>query len=339
VSVRRLAYPLAAILVSAPLLWAALRHAREDAAWEVVRRAARAHEHTGYSGRAAWRHGLRGWSVAVTHDAGSGWTRYGWGWGAYTVQGPSSRNPDPAAWCLDLEALEENYRAREDGTTLFLGRPARRVVLAPRHEGRPELRLVLDDATFLPLEVAAHRADGTLYRAAAFERVQIGPQEVQEPARPRGGQRWFGARVDARGLDEALGFRALVPDWLPAGFRCIERRVSTAWSTPKGTMVFSDGVTAFEISQRTVPTPAQLEAALTRLHGPQWGARMVEKLLADRLEALAQGGDADALCRRRKFGMHAGYELRVGDVEVQLTSREDLDPEDILTVLRSLRAG
>ena len=335
--IRRAAYVLAALLVVAPLLWAAIRHVREDAAWALARAAATAHERTGYTGRAAWRHGKWGWSVAVTHDAESGWTRYGWGWGAYTVQGPSSRNPDPAAWCLDLGALEKSYRAREEQPTRFLDRSARTVVLEPRHEARPWLRLTLDAETMLPLQVASHRPDGSLYRVAAFREVEIGAQSVEAPTRQRHHQRWFGNRVDGPGLDEALGFHALVPDSLPPGFRCIESRVSTAWSTPKAIMVFSDGVTAFEISQRTVPTPAQLEAAMVRRHGPRRGARMAEKMLNDRLRALAQGGDADALCRRHKFGMHTSYELRVGEREVRMTAREDLDGEEVLRVLRSLR--
>lgn len=335
--IRRGAYLLAALLVVAPLLWAALRHVREDAAWDLVRQAATAHRRTGYSGRAAWRNGRWNWSVAVTHDAESGWTRYGWGWGAYTVPGPSSRNPDPAAWCLDLEALEGAYRAREEAPARFLDRPARTVVLEPRHAGRSSVRLTLDAQTLLPLQVATYRPDGALYRVAAFRQVRIGPQSVPPPRPSPSGSRWFGTRVDPEGLEEALGRPVLVPDWLPPGFRCIECRVSRAWSTPRGATVFSDGVTAFEISQRTVPTPAQIEAAMTRMHGPRRGARMVEGLLGERLRALAESGDGEALVRRRRFGMHTSYELRVGDSEIQLTARGDLDPDTILRVLRSLR--
>ena len=93
------------LLVSAPLLWAALHHAqRRDAAWDLVMEAATAHERVSYRGTAAWHRGRWKKPVDVVHDAGAGLTRYDWGRFSYVRGGPSSRQPDPAAWCLDRGA-------------------------------------------------------------------------------------------------------------------------------------------------------------------------------------------------------------------------------------------
>ena len=111
---RRSWLALLGLLVAAPLLWAALHHAqRREAAWDLVMEAATAHERVSYRGTAAWHRGRWKKPVEVVHDAGAGLTRYDWGRFSYVRGGPSSRQPDPAAWCLDRDALRESYRPHE----------------------------------------------------------------------------------------------------------------------------------------------------------------------------------------------------------------------------------
>jgi len=336
---RRSWLALAGLLVLAPLLWAALKHVQdEERVWALVRASVTAHERTGYVGEAEWQ-GTR-WAkrVDVVHDASRGLTRYRWIHGGFSVvtAGPNSRTPDPAAWCLDLEALERNYRAHEEERTRFLDREARVVRLVPVYEGRPEVTLTLDAETLLPLRFASRRPDGKAYRVAAFVYVRFGPQEV-ERRRSRRSSSWLGTPVSAEHLDETAGFAVLAPAYLPAGFRCIERRVKER-STNHVTLVYSDGVTAFELSQWIAPTPAQLEVSFGRRMGERGAARMKRWILDRRLRMLAESGQADAVVHRCRRPMHRTYDLHVAGLDVKLTSRADLAEGELLKVLRSLTA-
>ena len=334
----RLRWPwlaLAGLLVTSPLVGAALRHVHEQAeAWALVRRAATAHERVSYRGRAAWRRARWGKAVTVTHDAESGLTRYDWGRRrAYVRSGPNSRTPDPAAWCLDLGALEESYRARLEGDTVYRGRTARTVVLRPRHKGRPELHLTVDTETSLPLEVASLRRNGELYRTAAFRELEIGSQEVRRRRSPS----WLGRSVAEDALEEEAGFPPLKPAYLPPGFRCIKRRVSE-WAAPHIRLLFTDGITAFELSQEAVLTPAQMHTNLTRRVGRERASRMMGHILQRYRRALIRSGGDGAVCRRSRGSTHRTYRLRLGDLDVTLTARGDLAAEETERVLRSLRA-
>lgn len=335
----RLRWPwlvLAGLLATASLVGAALRHVHEQTeAWGLLRRAATAHERVSYRGRAAWRRARWGKAVTVTHDATSGLTRYDWGRRrAYVRIGPNSRTPDPAAWCLDIEALEESYRARLLGRTVLRGRPARLVVLRPRHAGRPELHLTIDAATSLPLEVASFRPNGQLYRTAAFRDLEVGPQEVR---RRRRTPSWLGRSVAADALVEEAGFEILTPAYLPAGFRCIDRRVSE-WAAPQVRLLFTDGITAFELQQEAVLTPAQMQTNLARRVGRERAGRMMGQVLWRYRRALIHSGGDGAVCRRICGSNHRIYRLRLGDLDVTLTARGDLAAEETEKVLRSLRA-
>jgi hypothetical protein len=335
----RLRWPwlvLLGLLVTSSLGGAALRHVHEQAeAWDLLRRAATAHERVSYRGRAAWRRARWGKAVTVTHDAESGLTRYDWGRRrAYVRSGPNSRTPDPAAWCLDIGALEESYRAHMEGRTVYRGRSAHAVVLRPRHAGRPELHLTIDAETSLPLEVASLRPNGDLYRTAAYRDLEIGPQEVR---RRRRSPSWLGRSVADAALDEEAGFGILVPAYLPPGFRCIDRRVSE-WAAPHVRLLYSDGITAFELSQEQVLTPAQMHTNLARRVGRERADRMMKHILWRYRRALIHSGEDGAVCRRSRGSSHRTYRLRLGDLDVKLTARGDLAAEETERVLRSLRA-
>lgn len=318
--------------VAPAVVWAAYDYVRAADAWRRVEAAATAHERVSYRGTIGSRR-----AVEVVHDATSGRTRYAWGGRrkrAKVRDGLSSRGKDPAGFCLDLEALRRSYTARLGAKTRFLGREARVVHLRGRHPGRPGLRIVVDDTTALPLEVATYRADGSRYRVAAFRALEIGPQEVAPRGRRR---RSWSTPLPADAVERVAGFAPYEPAYLPAGFRLKECRL-VRWGRPTVSWVYTDGATAFELSQSPVTTPLAMEEALAERQGRERARRTVRRWLTWRMRRLAHTSDGDAaVARRSRSGHHRRYELRVGRVDVRLCSRDDLAPEETARVLRSLR--
>jgi hypothetical protein len=206
-------------------------------------------------------------------------------------------------------------------------------VLRPRYPGRPELHLAIDAETSLPLEVASLRPNGRLYRTAAFRELEIGPQEVRRRRSPS----WLGRSVAEAALGEEAGFGILLPAYLPPGFRCIDRRVSE-WAAPHVRLLYSDGITAFELSQEPVLTPAQMQTNLAHRVGRERAGRMMRQILWRYRRALIHSGGQGAVCRRALGSTHRTYRLRLGDLDVKLTARGDLAAEETEKVLRSLRA-
>lgn len=331
------------LLLAPALGWATYRHLRLEETWSVVRAAATAHERVSYAGTLSSTRGKPGWTTDVVHDAEHGLSRYTWnrgraksrfGWKrphGWTVCGVGPRS-DPAGFCLDLAALEENYDARDAGTGRFLGRRTRLVELEPRHEGRPHVRLQVDVETSLPLEVATFHANGEFAHALWFRELRIGAQRVAEP---RHGLE--GTPVSAAAARESAGFELLHPEYVPDGFRCVDTRLRK-WVGISVTRMYTDGITAFELRQSEVQTPARIETSLRRRMGIQRAERVMKWILRERMRVLAENdvaGDGVAV-RREKRGPFRGYTLRVDEVEVSLTSRTDFDAEETLRVLRSL---
>jgi len=338
VTVRKPWLVFAGLLVLAPLLWGALRRVQaQEAAWELVRAAATAHRRTGYDGKAHWEGAQPDFPVQVLHDAARGNTRYRW-WGFETVEdGPSRRTPDPAAWCVDLDALEESYRAGAVEATQWLGFEARKVTLESRFEGRPRIELTVEAATSLPLRVVWYRPDGEVSRIAAFTELRIGRRNVQATYLP-GWPDWLGERVEPESVEQVAGFSLLEPAYLPAGFRLIDCRVKE-WAGTKVRFVYSDGATVFELSQGLILTPAQMEAALEQRVGPgraQWEMRWI-RWRGRRAIVESREGEEGVVARRRSFGPFVTYDLRVEDREVTLMARSDLAAPEVESVLRSLR--
>ncbi|MHC4952743.1 MAG: sigma-E factor regulatory protein RseB domain-containing protein [Planctomycetota bacterium] len=266
---------------------------------------------------------------------------FGRSWRAeYVKSKPSSRLPDPAAWCVDSEHVVKNYRAEETGSDTYLGRSVRVVRVRPRHPNRPSLDLWLDAETSLPLKVTTYRPDGSLFRVAKFHSIKFGPQVVEE-RRLHKAHRFFGTPVPLDDPQASAGFRPLIPDYLPPGFALVEARVKQR-ATPHLSLLFSDGATAFEIGQWPVPTPAVQERYEARIWGERHAKRMANWHLRGAVRRLtrANGGEAsgDAIvCRQRRIGNHTSLELRVESTDLRLTSRSDIDREEMLRVLRSLR--
>jgi hypothetical protein len=125
---------------------------------------------------------------------------------------------------------------------------------------------------------------------------------------------------------------------VPEGFRLADCRVSR-WRGPSVRLVFTDGVTAFELKEKPVLTPAQMEAAIARRPGPMGVEREMRFYLQCARRALARSANAgpDGIAtERHEWGAHLRYDLRVDEREVTLLGRADLDPEEHLRVLRSL---
>jgi hypothetical protein len=146
----------------------------------------------------------------------------------------------------------------------------------------------------------------------------------------------FGRKVDPARADEEAGFPVWRPAYLPDGFRLVGCRVS-GWAGPCARCRYSDGVTAFEIWQCPVLTPAQIETLFARApKGPAFHA----KWHIDRgRRALARSGGAGpdgVAVERHECGAHVRYELRAAGADVTLVARADLDAEEHLRVLRSL---
>lgn len=281
-----------------------------------------------------------GQRVTVRHDGDTGRTAY-WFAGPFhrefVLAEPSHRMPDPAAWCLDVGALLENYRSRELEPREYLGRPVRVLRIAPRHAGRPTVEVWVDSVSHLPLKVSTFRADGSLYRVCKFDRIEYGPEVVEE-ADLRNAHRYAGTPVSLDNPQAAAEFEPLFPDYLPAGFRLVEARVKR-WATPELTLVYSDGVTAFDLRQSPLATPAVLEDFYAR--GP-WGEKWSRIWLSwhmrrarERLVRSDDGAAATVTCEER--GYHNSWSLRVEDLRVTLTARGDLGKDEMVKVLRSLQ--
>jgi len=340
-------------IVGAPSVWAARRQARGTGAQDLLVATAAAHQTVSYAGGVVWS-GLRtgkehrGASTAgpttfgVRHDAESGKTTYSTDgpWKQWTMPGPSSRMPDPAAWCLAPERIAQNYTAEEIGANEFLGRAVRVLAVRSRHEGRPSLEVWADAETLLPLKVTTYRPDGSVYRVAKFRRVEFGPQPRPRAARPLS-TRWFGKPIPLDDLERSAGFQPLVPDYVPDGFKLVKARVKQ-WATPHLTLLYSDGVTAFELTQGPLATPALLEAFYGRHMGEQRARRVLDWHMAvARRRLIESDSESEVMgkitCRYRPGKTHSSHELRFEDLDVKLSARSDIDRELMLRVLRSLR--
>jgi len=331
--VRRLRLAIVATLGFASLLWAAYRHVREnDEAEELLRAVATAHLRVSYEGEGAWGNQWPG--MWVRHDARSGRTRYGSGRWSHVEGAPNGRMPDPAAFCLDLDALLENYHATEGESGRYLDRDVRTLHVMPRRDGRPNLEILFDRETSLPLKVKTTRHDGTLLREAVFHKLFLGDCDVRPSFGPGFGS--MGRSVDPDKADEEAGFAVWRPAYLPAGFRLVDCRVSR-WMGPCARLLYADGVTAFELWQRPVLCPAEIETIFAKAPGgPEFHVKWHERC---GLRALARSGGAgpDGIAvDRHECGPHVRYELRVEGCDVTLVTRADLDPEEPMRVLRSL---
>jgi hypothetical protein len=333
VTPRRFRLALLATLVLASILWGAYRRKRgsEEAA-ELLREVATAHLRVGYEGEGAWGNQWPG--MWVTHDAKTGRTKYGTGPWSQVESAPSGRMPDPAAFCLDLEALLENYNASEGEPGRYLDRDVRTLLVEPRHEGRPSLEILFDRATSLPLKVKTTHHGGVPLREAVFHSIFLGDRDVRRSFGPSPGD--MGRSVAPDRADEEAGFPVWRPAYVPEGFRLVKCRVSR-WMGPCVRLLYTDGVTAFELWQRPVLLPAQIESIFSRAPGGadfhvRWHRRCG-------LRALARSGGAgeDGIAvERHECGPHVRYEMRVAGSDVTLVTRADLDPEEPVRVLRSI---
>ena len=329
---------LAGLLAAGPVVWAALRHARQRSeAMSLVRRAATAHQRVSYSGQLSWRRGRWGRPVYVAHDQESGRTLYGWSvrW-SYVASRPSTKAPDPVAWCRNLAAVERNYRAEEGATSRYLGRAVRLLRLNPRHEGRPIVELTVDTETDLPLKVTTFHPDGSLAKVVAFRKIRFAPQKVPERARRHGRSR----SIPIERISDEISFQPLSPAYLPEGFLLSGCRVSGI-SVRKLTFVYTDGISKLELTQGVIPTPAQMETEYALRYGARRAKRRMQwyhEACKRRIVQSDSSASGKISAKRRRHGRYQTYELTVGNRDVELRSPVDLPAEESARLLRSLRA-
>ncbi len=336
---RRAWIALVIVLVGASVLTASLNPFGSDEVPDLVRSAATANRRVSYAGRAFWKGKWGRRSVSIRHDSSSRMTAYRHNGYEFVLPRPSSRMSDPSAWCLDLDAVLQNYRSRETGTSVMLGRTTRTLLLEPLHPGRPTVTLHVDELTGLPLKTVTRRYDGTPYRLCAFKTIEFGPQHVeQKPFRRHDHRRWYGTSVPPHKLAETIDFDLYLPDYLPAGFRLTDTRVLN-WMGPWVRLTYSDGITTFELTAQLLLTPAQLLDEATGRMGEKKAERMVRRIQERRIDLLLRSdgaGKRRPIARRRRSKTHDSYSLRLGRVEIKVSARRDLDPKEILRVLRSL---
>ena len=65
--------------------------------------------------------------------------------------------------------------------------------------------------------------------------------------------------------------------------------------------------------------------------------RKIDWIRRKRLIQESETLDGGISVRRERRRRHHLYRLRVGDIDMTVTARSDLDPAEVLTVLRSLR--
>jgi len=325
------------LLAAGPVVWAAIRQVRQQSeAMELVRRAATAHRRVSYSGELSWRRGRWERPVYVAHDAESGRTLYGWSvlW-SYVASRPSTKAPDPVAWCRSIDALERNYRAEERATSRYLDRPVRLIRLEPRYEARPVVELTVDVETDLPLKVTTYHQDGSLGNVVAFRKIKFGPQAVKTRV-PRHGR---SRSIPLDRILDAVSFEPLSPAYLPQGFLLHECRVSGV-SVRKLTFVYTDGISRLELTQGVIPTPAQMETEYVLRYGRWRARRRMRRYHAECKRALVQSDGSESgkiTAKRRRHGRYQTYQLIVGNLDIELRSPANLPTEESARVLRSLR--
>lgn len=334
---RRLSPILLAVLLGAPAVWAALQHARASRSEALLTHVARANKGASYKGVIRWNGKWSRHPITVRHDAVHGRTEYAFSRGRkFVLNRPSSRMPDPTAWCRDPKLLVANYTATEREPRQYLGREVRVLAVKPRHRGRPSLEVWVDAVSGLALKVSTFREDGSLYRVAKFDSIEFGSQDI-EAAELQKIHKWHGTEVPTDDPVGAAGFAAMTPDYAPAGFELVEARVRQR-ATPQLTLLYSDGATAFEIKQSPKVTPAALEAHYASRYGARMARSKVRWHVAAATRRLVRSDTTSGTTAvRHKRRSHSTWKLRVADLDLELIARNDIEPEEMLRVLQSLR--
>jgi len=151
--------------------------------------------------------------------------------------------------------LAANYEAVLGPDETLDGRPVRVIALDNRYTGQLTLKLHIDAATHLVLERQQFAADGALISVTRFEQIRYtkaipqadfeipsGMRHVAEPARSA-------ESGDVQGVLASAGFVALVPKYLPPGFRPFSGGVSSIKNVPTLHVLYSDGIRTISFFQ------------------------------------------------------------------------------------------
>ncbi len=163
----------------------------------------------------------------------------------------------------DLDRLRTRTRIQYLGTETIANRPAH-IILVSTRQGVPVKKTWIDTEHYVPLKTQQFDCKGLIKSSAYYEAINYQPQyadgmfdftppagcTVQNaPPPPR--------RMKLPAAEKVVGFRALIPRYLPPGYRLQTSQVAV---TRQGGQVilwlpFSNGVDTFSIFQRPLGAP------------------------------------------------------------------------------------
>lgn len=174
--------------------------------------------------------------------------------------------PPPSDELADLDLVLRNYRVVPAGTEEVAGRAATVVHIEPRWPDRPSLVLSLDAENHFRLRTQRFSAAGEILSDHFYESIRFVAEVDRSAFRLPAGARVVpvaagvgGDRVEPAAVQAAVDFPALLPEWLPRGFRPQAAKV-TAFRVrhpASGEMVthhrlhlgYGDGVTSISLFQ------------------------------------------------------------------------------------------
>jgi outer membrane lipoprotein-sorting protein len=179
-----------------------------------------------------------------------------------------------------LALLRENYRIDIRRGNPVAGRETYMLRITPRHEGRPSLRVWIDQKYGVPLRLERFDYSGRLevrmqYRSITFqEDLPADLFELPEGARVVHLQRGT-SFPGPEELAAETGLLAPVTESLPAGFRFNEVRVARRSGEPSVQSFYSDGYASFSIfavPDSTEAPPGRGDPGLRRIESGRRGS-------------------------------------------------------------------
>lgn len=158
----------------------------------------------------------------------------------------------------EMERLARTMRLQYCGTESIAGRPAH-VIKVYTDEGLPVKKTWIDVETFVTLKTLRFDSQGRVKSSAYFTRIDFNPEfgpglftfsppagyTVIEAERPP-------QRMPLAAAEQRVGFRAVLPSYLPAGYHFLADRVAVIELRGRRAlwMSFSNGVDTFSLFQR-----------------------------------------------------------------------------------------
>jgi negative regulator of sigma E activity len=175
---------------------------------------------------------------------------------------------DRAAWRDNYALLRQNYRAIQQSTETFDGRPTVAVMLINKYSHRPGMMVRIDRQSKIVLDQQEFASDGSLMSDLRFEAVHYSPSipagDFELPKRYSLvlGPTFAEPSQDPERVARNAGFVAREPRALPDGFEAVEGNIVAIKGVRTLHVLYSDGirtVSLFENSRPIVLDMTQLE--------------------------------------------------------------------------------